>query len=134
MTEEQLHENALYAIEAGKGKKFSDIPELLARKGLRPHEVMEVMDLLAYDNARRNVFNARQYLLYSGLVMLVLVLYNVLMFRLVEKTGKPWWEVAVKIANSSMLMLFCYVTVFTAFTYSVVLFLRRRKALEELKK
>ena len=99
MTEEQLHENALYAIEAGKGKKFSEIPELLIQKGLQPEEVAGVMKLLAYDNARRNVFNARQYLLYSGLATLVLVLYNVLMFRLVEKTGKPWWEVAMKIAR-----------------------------------
>jgi hypothetical protein len=134
MTEEQLHENALYAIEAGKGKKFSEIPELLIQKGLQPEEVTGVMKLLAYDNARRNVFNARQYLLYSGLATLVLVLYNVLMFRLIEKTGKPWWEVAMKIANGSVLLLFCYITVFTAFTYTLVLFLRRRKALAELKK
>lgn len=134
MTEEKLHEHALYAVEAGKGKKFSDIPALLAGRGLQPWEVDEVMELLAYDNARRNLFNARQYLLYSGLAVLVLLLYNVLMFRLVEKAGKPWWEVAVMIAGKSTLLWFCYATVLTAFTYTLVLFFRRTKALAALKK
>ncbi|MBO9151407.1 hypothetical protein ACFOTA_04260 [Chitinophaga sp. GCM10012297] len=134
MTEEKLHEHALYAVEAGKGKKFSDIPALLARKGLQPWEVEEVMELLAYDNARRNLFNARQYLLYSGLAVLVLVLYNVLMFRLAEGTGKPWWEIALKIAGSSGVMWFCYATVLTAFTFTLVLFFKRMRALSALKK
>lgn len=133
MTDEKLHEHAQYAVQAGKGKHISEIPELLAKRGLQPYEIDEVMRLLNLDNALRNVFYSRQYMLYSGLAVLVLVLYNVLMYRLMEKSGEPWWKIVLTTGKTPM-MMFCYSLALSAFIYTVILYLKRKRFLSNLEK